>query len=180
MTSGTARFYLDTNLTDETVLMLSLRRGDYNTEDYFTAQTKVTISNGNALSDVFSNKGKSLSGEYDFAISMSIPALQSDAVREVIGQNGEYMTGSIVEDSDIGNNKVVNALFTFSADDGTITPTTEYNNTIFRTDDTDNSTKSIITTTNYSKADLEKEKIEKKFKNILMKIIHIQSLLIRW
>ncbi len=167
MTSGKARFYIETNLPDETVLMLSLRRGNYNTDDHFTAQTKVTISNGKALSDAFSNKGKSLSGEYDLTISMSIPTLQSDAVREIIGQNGEYMIGSIVEDSNIGNNKVVSALFTFSADDGTITSTTEYNNTIFRDDDTDNHTESIITTMDYNKADLEKEKVEKKVKEYI-------------
>ena len=126
------KFYIDTNLPDETVLMVSLRRGDYNTDDNFTAQDKTTVSNGKAESNAFSNKGEALEGNYDLSISMSIPSTQSDAVREVIGQSGEYMTGPIVEDSGIGSSKVVSALYTFSADDCSITYTDEYNNTVFR------------------------------------------------
>lgn len=128
----TARFVINTNLPDETVLMVSLRRGDYNSEDHFTAQEKVTISNGKAVSSGFSNKGQALTGNYDLTISMSLPSLQSDAVREVIGQNGEYMVGPVVVDSSIGDCKVVEALFTFSADDYSVTSTVEYENTIFR------------------------------------------------
>ena len=37
-------FDIDTNLPDEAVLMLTLSNGDYNTDDSFTAQTKVTIN----------------------------------------------------------------------------------------------------------------------------------------
>lgn len=126
-------FDIDTNLPDETVLMLTLSKGDYNTDDSFTAQTKVTVKEGKATSDTFSDKGEPLNGDYDLSISMSLPSTQSDAVREVIGENGENMTGGLVEQSSIGSSNVISALFTVSiGDDVEITPSDDYTQTIFR------------------------------------------------
>lgn len=126
-------FDIDTNLPDETVLMLTLSKGDYNTDDYFTAQTKVTIEGGKATSDPFSNKGEALTGEYDLSVSMSLPSLQTDAVRAVIGENGENMTGPLVETSSIGDSKTVGALFSVNADGDILVEATEdYTHTIFR------------------------------------------------
>ena len=126
-------FDIDTNLPDETVLMLTLSKGDYNTDDYFTAQTKVTIEGGKATSDPFSNKGEALTGEYDRSVSMSLPSLQTDAVRAVIGEKGENMTGPLVETSSIGDSKTVGALFSVNADgDIFVEATEDYTHTIFR------------------------------------------------
>lgn len=129
-------FDVSTNLPDEAVLMLSLSNGDYNTDDNFTAQTKVTIADGKASSDPFSNKGEALTGEYDLSISMSLPRLQSDAVRAVIGEKGEYMTGSLVEASTIDDSKTVDALFSVNTDgEITVEPEEDYTHTIFREED---------------------------------------------
>ena len=137
-------FDVTTNLPDETVLMLSLSKGDYNTDDYFTAQTKVTIANGKATSESFSNKGESLTGEYDLSVSMSLPSLQSDAVRAVIGEKGEYMTGALVEASTIGDSNTVSALFSVNTDgDITVEPTDDYTHTIFREDDEEEATEPV-------------------------------------
>lgn len=131
-------FDIDTNLPDETVLMLALTKGDFNTDDHFIAQTKVTISDGKAISEGFSNKGDSLTGEYDLCISMSLPKLQSDAVRAVIGENGERMMGSLVEVSSVGNANVINAVFSVSTDgDVVVTPTDDYTHTIYREESED-------------------------------------------
>lgn len=131
-------FDINTNLPDTTVLMLTLSRGDYNSDDYFSAQTQVTIADGKAISEGFSNKGEALSGEYDLNISMSLPSLQSETVRAVIGENGEYMTGSLVEASSIGSSNVVSALFSVATDDDVIvTSTDDYTHTIFRKESED-------------------------------------------
>lgn len=133
-------FEISTNLPDESVLMLSLSSGDYNTDTHFTAQTKVTVSNGNAISEGFSNKGAKLSGSYDLSISMSLPHLQTDAVRKYIGENGELMTGPLVVSSDYGDANVVQALFSVTVDkDISITATDDYSNTTFREEDEDTS-----------------------------------------
>ena len=94
-------FELDTNLPDEAELMFTVSKGDYNTDDYFTAQGKKSVNEGHITSDGFSSSGEPLSGEYDLCVSMSLPRLQTDNVRNAIGENGEYMTGSLVEESEI-------------------------------------------------------------------------------
>lgn len=107
--SGKPVFTIDTNLPNETNLMLTLSRGDY------TGQTHVIVKNGVASSEEFSDKGSPLtSGEYLLTVSMSIPKLQSDAVRKVIGENGENMTGKYVLDSEIGDSVYVSGDFNFS------------------------------------------------------------------
>lgn len=114
-------------------MMLTLSKGDYNTDDYFTAQTKVTIEGGKAISDPFSNKGEALTGEYDLSVSMSLPSLQTDAVRAVIGEKGENMTGPLVETSSIGDSKTVGALFSVNADGDILVEATEdYTHMIFK------------------------------------------------
>jgi hypothetical protein len=70
------------------------------------------------------------------------------------------MTGSIVEDSSIGNSRIVSALFTFSADDNSITPVSEYENTVFREE---TSTAAASTTrTTLSGTDTERSKVKNK------------------
>ncbi len=126
-------FDIETNLPDEAELMLSLSNGDYNTDNNFTAQTKVIINDGKASSEAFSEKGEPLIGDYDLSVSMSLPSLQSDAVREMIGEKGENMTGDLVKESSIGGSSVVRALFAISAgEEVTVTAEKDYSQTIFR------------------------------------------------
>lgn len=107
--NGKPVFTIDTNLPNETKLMLTLSRDDY------TAQTHVTVKDGVASSEEFSDKGSSLvSGEYLLTVSMSIPKLQPDVVREVIGENGENMSGKYVLGSEIGDSVYVRGDFDFS------------------------------------------------------------------
>lgn len=156
-------FEIETNLPDETVLMLSLSAGDYNKTSKYSGQTKVTIKNGKGKSEGFSNKGNKLSGDFDLSVSMSLPKLQSEAVQKVIGKNGENMTGNAVEDASVGSSKVVRALFAVTLDKSvTITPEDDYSSTTFakETDKaSDEDVKKI--TDQYSDADKEKEKVEK-------------------
>lgn len=133
-----AIFEVDTNLPDETELMLTLSKGDYNTDDSFTASTKVTVNNGIAKCDGFSNKGEKLSGEYDLCVSMSLPSIQTDAVRDVIGQNGEYMIGEYIDKSSINDSNVVRALYLISFNDEiSIARTDDYSVTVFAEEDED-------------------------------------------
>ncbi len=105
---GTPAFTIVTNLPDETELMLTLSN-----DAYFSAQSKIVIENGMATSEIFSEHSKPLFGEYTLSVSMSLPKFQTDAVKEIIGENGEYMTGQYVESAEISDASVVKAEFPF-------------------------------------------------------------------
>ncbi|NCE63733.1 hypothetical protein D1159_03850 [Pseudoflavonifractor sp. 524-17] len=105
--TGKPEFHIETNLPDETVLMLTLDRDDSR------AQTKVIVKNGEATSEAFSDKGAPLSGDYLLTVSMGLPRLQSDYVRSIIGENGEYIEGPYVETDSITGENVVSATFDF-------------------------------------------------------------------
>lgn len=106
---GKPIFTINTNLPDETNLMLTLNGNNY------TAQTQVTVKNGITSSNAFSSNGNSLTdGEYVLTVSMSIPKLQPDNVRAIIGESGENMTGEYVEASGIGDNMYLSGDFQFS------------------------------------------------------------------
>jgi plastocyanin len=143
--------------------MLTLSQGDYNTDDKWTGQTKVTVKDGKAQSEGFSNSGEKLTGDYDLSVSMSIPKTQSDAVRAVIGDKGEYMTGPLVTAASIGDSNVVSALFSVSMGDTiTIAAEDDYTHTIFATEEEeDTSTESTETTDSGSDAAANKEFIDK-------------------
>ncbi len=130
---------IETNLPDETELMLSISRANYNdfSPDNFMAQTKVTIVDGRASFEGFSHKGNKMAGGYDLCISMSLPSLQSDAVRAVIGETGENMTGAYAKEAPDFESKMVEAIFTVMVadDEVTVTPAEDYQFTIFREDD---------------------------------------------
>lgn len=100
---GKPEFTINTNLPDETELMLSLSGEDY------MGQAKIVVKNGIATSEAFSNKGEALSGVFSLDVSMSLPRLQSDFVRSVIGEQGENISGPYVEKDDITGENVVNA-----------------------------------------------------------------------
>lgn len=130
-------FDKDTNLHDKIVLMLILSKEDYNTEESFTGQAKVTVKDVKTGSEGFSDKGEALSGEYDLSISMSLPRIQEDSVREVIGENGEYMAGPLVQKSDISGDSYLKAMFEVKVDsDVVVNPSEDYLHTIFRNEKT--------------------------------------------
>lgn len=81
-----------TNLPHGMTLMTGLRKVG---AKYF-AQDKVEVINGRISTTWFSDGGKTLpSGAYEVSISSPLPALQSAAVRAVIGQTGENLSGPI-------------------------------------------------------------------------------------
>lgn len=129
-------FEVDTNLPDEAELMFSLSNGDYNTGSNFSAEDKGIVSGGHVTTNGFSASGKPLSGDYDLCVSMSLPSRQSDNVRLKIGEKGEYMTGPLVEASDIFEANTVSALFSVSVNDEiTVAPESDYSFTKFRTEE---------------------------------------------
>lgn len=106
---GKPIFTINTNLPDETSLMLTLNGNNY------TAQVQVTVKDGVTSSNAFSSNGNSLAeGEYVLTVSMSIPKLQPDNVRAIIGESGENMTGEYVEASGIGDSMCLSGDFQFS------------------------------------------------------------------
>lgn len=154
-----AVFDIKTNLPDETVLMLSISSGDYNVDTANTAQDKVTVKNGSAKSSGFSNKGSKLSGNYDLSISMSIPSTQSEEVRKVIGEKGEYMHGDLVKNAEITDANVVAAMFTVSFDDQiVVTPSKDYQYTVFRENDETEESKEASQDTTSDYDEVEKVK----------------------
>ena len=133
---NTVVFDITTNLPDDAKLMLTLSAGDYNINSSFTAQTYVTVSNGKARSEGFSNKGQKLSGTFDLDISMGQPDTQAEAVRKVIGEKGELMKGALVKQADFTGVNYIRALFNISiGEDISIAAIDDFNNTTFREDD---------------------------------------------
>jgi hypothetical protein len=87
---GRVRILGTTNLPRGMTLMADLRKVD---AEYF-AQDKVEVVNGRISTTWFSDAGKALpSGAYEVNISSPLPALQPAAVRAVIGQKGENLSG---------------------------------------------------------------------------------------
>ena len=103
---GKVSFLITTNLPDNAVLMLTLSNGSSE------GQTKVTILDGTAISEPFSNKGSALKGKYTLSVSMSIPKLQDSTVTSIIGINGEFLVGDLVEWDDFFECNIVDAEFT--------------------------------------------------------------------
>lgn len=102
--NGKIRLKLNSNLPDGSELMITLSGKNTN----YIGQNKVVLKNGEAESEEFSNRGEAMeSGEYNLSISLSLARLQSDEVRAVIGEDGEYLTGNIVKKSSIADGNVV-------------------------------------------------------------------------
>lgn len=139
------KFVIETNLPDDTSLMLTLSRGDYHDLDNsITASTKAAVSDGKAISNTLLGNG--LSGGYDLRITMPLPSVQKDSVRRVIGDKGEFMTGQLVEKASIGDSNIIKSIFSFSSDDFSVTKTEDYTHTIFVEDDEEvNETDSPVT-----------------------------------
>lgn len=88
---GKPVFVIETNLPDDTELELSLLWDDmFSYEDQTT-----TVKGGKAKSEPFTDNGEPLSGYSAFGITM-FPASQPESVQSIIGEMGEYLTGSMV------------------------------------------------------------------------------------
>lgn len=91
-------FHGRTNLPDGAELMLTLTRP----ESGFMAQTKMSVASGAFVTERISQGGSPLNpGTYKLEISMSLAVLQPAAVRAVVGEHGERMSGPLVTPSAI-------------------------------------------------------------------------------
>jgi hypothetical protein len=64
---------------------------------------------------------------------VSLPSIQEDSVREVVGENGEYMAGPLVQKSDISGDSYLKVMFEVKVDsDVVVNPTEDYLHTTFR------------------------------------------------
>lgn len=91
--NGDGTFVIETNLPDETELMLTL------TGRAYIGQSKAYVEGGVAVSERFTNKGKQLIGDYELEVLMPIPSVQTDYVKHFIGDDGEYLTGPYIKPS---------------------------------------------------------------------------------
>jgi hypothetical protein len=88
-----------TNLPDDTKLMIGLRRKEAN---YF-AQAHVVVEGGQFKSERFTALGKPLPpGNYRLEITMPLASVQPPTVQDIIGKDGERLTGKLVERSPLG------------------------------------------------------------------------------
>lgn len=101
-------FAIETNLPDETQLLLTLQGTDeakFNTS--YTAQQSVTVQGGKAESQPFSNNnGPVPNGNFELKITMPAAEEQPQNVQKVIGKKGQRLTGEWVVDSENGNSVV--------------------------------------------------------------------------
>ena len=89
-----------TNLPNGTELMISISRNESN----FSAQDRVKVAGGKFRTVQFSQKGADFNpGKYKVEVLMPYPPIQSQAVREVIGEHGEKLSGGLVKHESLGN-----------------------------------------------------------------------------
>ena len=89
---GRVRILGKTNLPHGMTLMLDLR----GTSAKYFAQDKVEVIDGRIMSSWFSDGSKPFrSGTYEIEVSSPLPDLQPPAVRAVIGQTGENLSGPV-------------------------------------------------------------------------------------
>jgi hypothetical protein len=99
---GKVKVLSKTDLPDQMLLTVSLR----NQVSGYSAQDNVSVLNGNLESSGFDNSGVSLpAGQYDVSIYSPLPDLQPASIKEIIGKNGENLTGAFVN-SWMGGNMV--------------------------------------------------------------------------
>ena len=102
--NGKIQFIGKTNLPNGMELMVSLG----NPTTRFFAQDKVKINNGTFTTAPFSNKGAALpSGTYNLSIQAPLAAVQSQNIREIIGQHGEKLAGPFVKYDEKYNDNTV-------------------------------------------------------------------------
>lgn len=100
---GTVSLSATSNLPDGTELgSMVFQEGGY------IGQDSQTLEGGTVEFGPFGDKGGPLSpGTYDVSVTMPIARNQPDAVKAIIGEHGENLTGSLVESEDITGDAVV-------------------------------------------------------------------------
>ncbi len=97
---GKPEFSIQTNLPDGTVLSVEFSINDPPddvAEDIFE-QLTLTVRNGQASTQPFTNDGKPLVGQYTFYISV-FPGSQPEQIQAIIGSDGEFLDGDLVTDT---------------------------------------------------------------------------------
>lgn len=100
-TNGTRRPTIvgETNLPDGTDLMISIDSGTTR----YNASSKALVQGGHFQSETFSKDSSGLeAGQYTAEVLMPVALVQSQSVRAVIGEKGEYLKGSLVEQGNLG------------------------------------------------------------------------------
>jgi len=106
---GTVLFGVKTNLPENTKLLVTVFNDDYTGQD-----SVVILSNGVGFTSEFSDNGHGLIGTYNVSVTMSLPSLQDDSVKDIIGENGENLTGRYVTQSFDDSSNIVEGIFEFT------------------------------------------------------------------
>lgn len=101
-------YTIKTNLPDETNIMFGIR--DFETGE-FLRQDSGEVNNGLVIFGPYPNIQNLPAGKYKLDITMPIVSLQKESVKNIIGHNGENLTGPYVEES--FNSKIVTQQFNF-------------------------------------------------------------------
>ncbi len=106
---GTVLFGVRTNLPQGTKILVTV----YNDDGYTAQDTTVILADGVGYTAEFSDKGNALVGKYHVTVTMTIPSLQDEKVRKIVGEKGELMTGKYVIKSDTFEEYLVEGEFDF-------------------------------------------------------------------
>ena len=88
-----------TNLPDGSILLVSVSRR----EAAYSVQRTAVVSNRRFTAGPFSQKGGPIPpGDYDVEVVLGTAKSQPSAVREVVGESNEKITGSLVRESSTG------------------------------------------------------------------------------
>jgi len=89
----------ETNLPDGTDLMISIDSGTTK----YNASSKAIVRGGHFQSETFSKDNSDLeAGQYISEVLMPVALVQSPSVRAVIGEKGENLKGSLVQQGNLG------------------------------------------------------------------------------
>ncbi|HCO22469.1 MAG TPA: hypothetical protein DIT97_05175 [Gimesia maris] len=100
LSDGRVRLHGTTNLPTDTKLMLSVEE---RARGGFQGQSKCSVAaDGSFDSQAFGPTGGLKEGIYVAEIVMPIPRVQPDIVKKFIGDNGEKLSGPLVENSSLG------------------------------------------------------------------------------
>lgn len=88
-----------TSLPDDSILLVSLSRH----EAKYSARRTAVVSSRRFTAGPFSQNGAALPpGDYEIEVVFGIASTQPVSVRNIVGENNEKITGSLVRESSIG------------------------------------------------------------------------------
>jgi len=101
LTANMPSFTIHTNLPSHTSLMLTLTG-----EDGFSGQSNITIFRGTGSSNMFGSIDNPRHGSHTLTVSMSMARFPAESVQALIGEQGEYMHGDLVNVSQFGEHTI--------------------------------------------------------------------------